>query len=223
MQKHRKPCSRDNVLVSYERKMLVEACNKAKERLITKMLLSSGMRISEFLHMQKSWINPSFTYIKIPRLQKCSICTSCREKEIWHVHKNKQTGEVKKSLWKPKGYWSAKTSHAKRLIKIDPSYRDLLKRYFDKYNTIMEKYKNRVYCWEMIKKIGLRAGIKHRIFPHCLRSTNATILASRLNPIELCAKMGWKDLQTALSYVNFSEEGMDRLHEEKLKGVSFCG
>jgi integrase/recombinase XerD len=185
-----KPKSRENVLTEEEIEMLKAACKTEEEKLVVYGLLYTGMRISEYIHLNKQWINtktdpPS---IKIPYEMKCN-CYECK----------KAHGK------KPAGMWRAKTKHAERVIPILPEVDDILYNYFLKHNSIMETIPTRIYAWKIVKEVAKRAKIKHPIFPHCIRATFATIVAKKgFDAIYLQHVMGWKQLSMAQEYVRLS-------------------
>lgn len=218
----KKPKCKDYNLSSGQRKKVIESCNGKLEELPIRDMLSTGQRVGEFLHMRRSWIDKDFNHISIPKLQKCNKCYACRETEIWHKHKDRKTEEIKTSLYKPKGYWAVKTPSSARIIKIPDPLKPLLKAYFSKYDSIIQVYENRTKIWKIMQRVSERAKIK--LFPHMLRSTFAEqLIEHEADAIELTHALGWSSYLTAQSYIKASEKTIDNLHNNKLKGVDFCG
>lgn len=60
-------------------------------------------------------------------------------------------------------------------------------------------------AWYRVQRLAEKAKIP-RIFPHALRATLATILASKgFTAVELCAYFGWTRLNMGEHYVRISE------------------
>ena len=196
-----KPHAIDNILTPEEIEKCKEACKTEAEKILFYGLLYTGMRISEFIHLRKEWVEKEF--ISIPETQKCG-CYECR-KQI----------ERKGKIIKPSGYWKVKTEAGKRIIFILPELKEILESYLNKHNSIMEVIPNRVYAWEIIKRISKKAGVKHLVFPHSLRSTYATILASKgFDALRLKNIMGWTKITMAEQYIRFDKSGIKKMFED---------
>jgi integrase len=194
----KKPKARENVLTPEERQKLLSVIQNEDEELAVKGLLFTGMRISEFIHMRKDWIDQDKGLINVPYKMKCS-CYECLAKPGEH-----------------KGYFMGKTKHAERPIPIVPEVKDLFKNTFTKYDSVMDVLQNRVNAWKLVKNVGLRAKLVHKVFPHSLRATFATILCEKgiTNPVTLKDIMGWKKLDMATEYVKLSGVGMKKEIDE---------
>ena len=58
-----------------------------------------------------------------------------------------------------------------------------------------------------VNRVVESSPVERRVYPHSLRATAATIHASRsVSPYALMGIMGWKDIETARSYINSSDE-----------------
>ena len=79
----------------------------------------------------------------------------------------------------------------------------------------MEIIPNRVIAWTIIKRISKIANVKHKVFPHALRATFATILVSKgFKELELVNIFGWKTMDMAKEYVKFGEYEMQKSFEK---------
>lgn len=185
-----KPKSRDNVLTEEEIELLKNSCNSETEKLVVYGLLFSGMRISEFIHFRRSWIGKrdNTEFIKIPLQMKCPCC------ECKRTHEGK-----------PAGLWRGKTKYAERTLPILDELKEILDVYFAKHETIIETVSSRIRAWEIVKQVAKRSKIDHKVFPHCIRATFATILAKKgFDAIFLQHAMGWKKISMAEEYVRLS-------------------
>jgi len=201
IKKKPKPLSVDNVLSNNEIKLLKSACETYEERLLIFGLLYTGMRISEFIHFNKSWINRRIGSIIIPTEQKCP-CYECK-KEIWRKRKDKNTGEtIERILKKPSGIWMPKTKHGHRRIEILPEIKDIFEEYFKDHYSISEVIKHRIMGWSILKEVSKRADIPHKVFPHAIRATFASILAEKgFDVWTIQSTLGWASLEPAMSYI----------------------
>lgn len=127
--------------------------------------------------------------------------TKARETAKERVEEHNITKEEAVSKW-----WSPKTSQASRSIPYDFDVRlqIVIERFKDEYS-IFPKSKSTIN--RLVNKAHEQSKIKRRIYPHCLRATAATTMASRnISPHALMAIMGWSDLDTARTYISASEE-----------------
>lgn len=191
----KKPKSKHNVLSTDEIQSIKSSIKNNREKLIFYSLIYTGMRVSELIHMKKDWLYIRKGFIHIPESQECP-CYECK-KEL----KYRKSGNIRK----PSGVWMPKTEDGSRIIKILPELDELLNKYFEEHDSIMEIAPNRVSVWRLLKELGKRAEIKHNLFPHAIRATFATILAEEnIDIYTLKDIMGWKDINVAASYVKFS-------------------
>lgn len=189
-----KPKSRDNILEEEEIINFIDFAKSYREKLLCCGLAFTGMRISEFLHLNRDWINFEKGYISIPSSMKCK-CFECAYKG---------------------GVWKPKTKEAIRKIPILPEIKDMLKKYFSKHQSIMEIIPSRVVAWQTIKEVGARAGIKHPVFPHAIRATFASILAEKdFSSATITRIMGWRSMKTADEYIKVSTSKVMRETLEK--------
>jgi integrase len=114
--------------------------------------------------------------------------------------KNKTIDDVKDMWWKPK------TTAAIRSIPYDFNIRLQLtvERFFEKYDklNISKSTLNR-----RVDTVAEKSELNKRIYPHSLRATAATTHASRnVSPYALMSIMGWRDMETARTYISASDE-----------------
>jgi len=186
--------TRENLLDDAEIESIKSAAKDPAERFLVWTLIYTGMRISELIHMRDSWLDWDKSLIRIPESQACS-CSECKTK-----------GEV----WKPKNRQSA------RSIPIVPEARQPLQDFFSKHASVMPTIPNRVAAYEIIRFLGRRAKIKHRVFPHSLRGTFATLLAAKdFNSFEIMSLLGWRSAKTADHYIQLSAYRVIKAVEQK--------
>jgi len=142
------------------------------------------MRVSEFIHMRRGWIDWKMQWIRIPKMQKCR-CKEC-EREF-KIMRGKRKGEVTK----PSGVWKPKTFESVRSIPIVPEAEQILKKFFAKHKKIMDIIPSMGAAYYRIRRIARRARIEHPVFPHAARGTFATLPARKqFNAFELTSTMG---------------------------------
>jgi len=200
-----KPKTKDHVLEDLTINKIKNVIESKLEALLFLGLLYTGMRISEFVHFRRDWINWEKGLIFIPKRQVCR-CFECKR-----VLRNRK-GEVTK----PSGVWKPKTHEAVRPIPILPEVEELFRDYFKSHRAIMEVIASRVYAWMMLKKIEKNANVK--LFPHMLRGTFATLLADKdFDAIEIKEILGWKSFETAEEYIHLSGSRVLKAVKEKWK------
>jgi len=166
------------------------------EEFCFKVLLFTGLRVSEFVHLKRSWIKGNV--IRIPEREKCN-CRECRKKG---------------------GVWRPKTKDAIRNIPIVPEIRGLIKSFFKNFNSVMDLFPGktpaRVQVYNILRELERKVKLKHRLFPHALRGTFATILASKgFDEWEIKSALGWKRIDVATRYIKISGARLERAFEEK--------
>lgn len=176
--------SRDRALTMSEKVAFRTECKSELEVLIYHVLCEFGLRVSEFVHLHKEWLDPSTGMIKIPSSQLCE-CSDCKKKPGY------------------KGYWQPKTKAGGRLFPARAVSEDgwnVLNLYFNSHSSIPVGRKK---VYKMVKAIGRRAKLPHPTNPHALRATAAMNLASRPNVTSSVLQqiMGWEDIATSNSYI----------------------
>lgn len=187
--------TRQNLLSERELRRILNACGNPQERLVIWGLAYSGMRISEFIHLRKDWIDFDDGLITIPPTQPCEKHYECRRNG---------------GLWKPK------TPDSARSFPLLPELKPILEEYFADHTEIAELIPNRTQAWRIVKRVTNRAGIKKRIFPHVFRGTLASILAGKdFDTLAIQSFMGWRSVHTADQYVRISPDRLKSLVARK--------
>lgn len=154
-----------------------------EHRLMVKLMIYLGLRIGECVHLNASWLQEG--NIRIPMFQKCDHAECEYE-------------------WHPK---------SKASIRVLPVPGDMQE---DLY-TFLGHHPNgfgltRQAAYTVVKRMCKQAGIKVKglsgdtIYPHVLRSTCATILATRrMSAVGLCYIMGWSSIDMGQHYINIAQ------------------
>lgn len=186
--------TRENLLSEEEVDKVKRVCRHHYEVLLINGQLYTGMRISEFLHLNRRWISWVEGVIRIPERMPCN-CEECVKKRG--------------------GVWTPKTKEAVRAIPILPEVKELFKEFFKDHRQVGDYIGTRNVAYYHVKQIGKRARLSHPIFPHALRGTFAYMMAKkRLDVFRLKDLMGWASLEPAVWYVKFA--GME-LRDEVIK------
>lgn len=168
-------------------KSLIEylATRELDGRFIIKVLLYLGFRASELVHLNASWVRED--QVHVPPEQWCS-CYECRAR----------------------GKWTPKTQASIRSLPIAKPLRADLYAYLGKYPDGLSV--NRAAIWKRVKRMLKEANIITKgaaggvAFPHALRATCATILASGgIEASALCYYMAWNNLETAQHYIQLAQ------------------
>ncbi len=213
--------TKENLLTDFEADQLKAACKGFKDNLVVTVLLYTGMRVSEFIHMRRSWIDWKMGLIRIPKEQSCPCkeCKTVRYKKMWNPKTKKMVFIIKDGKWvikKPAGVWRPKTFEAVRAIPIVPEVETILREFFLKHEEVMDLIPSRGAAYYRIRRIARRAGIPHAVFPHAARGTFATLLARKdFNAFELTSTMGWKSIKTAQDYIKLSGAAVKQAFKEK--------
>ncbi len=190
-----KPKSKDHILTEEQIKQVIKQCKNLKEELLIKGLFYTGMRISEFIHLKKDWIDKEYKFINIPRQIPCN-CSECINHKI-HPR-----------------YWMTKTKSGERHVYVIKEVRNIIINYFERHKDVIELVKNRKEAWRIIKQIGKRSGIK--LFPHSIRASYATALVEKgVDPYRLTNIMGWSNTQPAISYIRNRKSDLEEFFETK--------
>lgn len=190
--------TRDNILSEKEVKDLIKASAESlRESFIVNVLLSTGMRVGEFVHMRKDWVDFTRGVIRIPEEMPCD-CKDCKD-----------------------GVWRPKTNRAARIIPIASEIRPLLKNFFRAFNSVGQSIPSPSSAYYHLQKAAKRAKIPHKVFPHALRGTFATMFIVKsmrkrksVNVFTLQDLMGWASIETANQYVRLSGEVTKQSFEE---------
>lgn len=212
-----KPRSKEHVLSRQQVTQLKEACTTPEEKLIVYTLIYTGMRVSEFLHLNKEWINWQTEQIMIPLSIPCP-CSECKKIHKTKRYKNKFGNVVEPKISKLAGLWRCKTPDSKRNIGIVPELLPLFEDYFKTHHSIMEQFNSRITIWRILKRVYKRTSIKLNVFPHSMRSTFASLASESIdNSVDLKNLLGWKDIGIAQYYVKMSSERVKKI-TDSIKG-----
>lgn len=180
--------SEEYVLNEREVEMFWSACKEPKDKVLFGLMLFCGLRVSEAVHLKLAWIREQ--KIHIPSSMPCN-CWGCRKR----------------------GYWKPKTKQGIRIVPIPGFLQSILAEFLKSQPEGLGF--NREYAWLRTQKITKDAKTP-RAFPHALRATCATMIASEgFTAIELCYVMGWNRLEMGEHYIRISaaQQGV----EEKFK------
>ena len=205
---YEKSSTKRNVLSDKEVGRLLGIMESPEERFVVKGLLYTGLRESTFLHMHLSWVDFDYGVIRVPLSQSCMVCKGC----VKPRHNKK--GDVTK----PANTWMPKTEAGARTIPIVPEVRKELEWFFleQGHKKVMDVYKWRQYLYNIVRDAGKRAKIEHPVFPHALRGTFATILASKgFDIYEVKDVLGWKSIQPSIFYINLAGARIKKSFKEK--------
>jgi len=187
--------TKENILEDAEIERIKSAASDSVRRFLVWTLLYTGMRISEFIHMRDTWLQWNRSLIRIPESQDCS-CSECKIK--------------KGGVWRPKNQQSA------RAIPIVPEIRQILQEFFSQHASVMAVIPSRVHAYLILRSLSKRSRIKHKVFPHALRGTFATVLAAKDFTIpEIAEALGWSSWKTAEIYVRLSAVRVKKAFEKK--------
>jgi len=167
---------------------ILDSLRTKEEEIAVKGLLFTGMRVGEFVHSRRKWIerkkNPPkyFGLIRIPRSMKCG-CSECKRKR--------------------NGVWKVKTENSARIIPVVEEAKFLMD-FFENHKKMMELFPYRERVNNILKRIDPRVkGV--RLFPHAFRGAFATILGGKgVNTMQVKDILGWSALKTANKYVKLS-------------------
>lgn len=176
-------------------------------RLILLLAGRMGLRAGEIVHMRESWIDWQDEMIRIPRWQPCEKgrdggpCGHCRQmaRQMVECNDDLSLEEALAKRWSPKTASGARELPFDRYVRVGLALED----YFDRYDefmasqTAVNRRVNRLA--EMVEVVD-----SETTYPHCLRATAATELATELDAIGLKQFMGWAGIEVALRYIQES-------------------
>ena len=205
---YEKSSTKRNVLSDKEVDKLLNVLETPEERFVVKGLLYTGLRGGAFLHMQQSWIDFDYGVIRVPLSQRCTTCKKCVEP------RHNKKGDIIKQV----NTWIPKTEASARTIPIVPEIRKEMEWFFLEtgHKKVMDVYKWRQYLYNIVRDAGKRARIDHPVFPHALRGTFATILASKdFDIYEVKDVLGWSSIQPSIFYINLAGARIKKSFKEK--------
>lgn len=174
-----------------------------------------GLRAGEIAHFREEWIDWRDGIIEIPRHVPCDKgrdggpCGYCKQlaEGIIENHDELEPGDVaiEDIMWQPK------TPAAVRSVPFHHSPRAevTLERFFETFD---RWEKSRTVVNRKTERAALKAHVirAEDVYPHALRATAATHLASDLKSIELQNMFGWEKIETAKKYVRISGERLKK-------------
>ena len=192
-----------------ERSKLLSVCHTSQDLVEIKLLMTTGLRVSEAVHLNYTWIR-SDGQLGIPARQRCG-CKAC---------------EIYGGLWQPK------TKAGIRVVPLADSVFPDLKSLLEKHPGGLGPSPNgldrtRGAIYYRVKRLLKEAGIaktggaaQETAFPHALRATAATMYAEiGFNAAELCYVMGWSDLAIAQRYINKAMAAVGAADKVRKAGV----
>lgn len=168
------------------RDLVAAAGDDLVDRVLVKVPLYAGLRISELCHLRRSWLVGQHE-VRVPPSMWCS-CSQCLKRG---------------------GEWRPKTKAGARVIPLVPQVRDdvLAFLHYQPQGLGMSRF----IALRRIKRVMKRARIvisglgDDTGFAHALRATCASMLAAAgLNEAQLAYLMGWGTLEPARHYVRLS-------------------
>ena len=169
--------SEEYALTELQLQALWSQCKEPKEQVLIGLMAYCGLRVSEATHLKLSWIKNN--EIHIPSQMACR-CLECYRR----------------------GYWKPKSKAGVRVVAIPGFLEPILLDYFNKYPDGLHMKRQAV--WYRVQTLARKAKLP-QIFPHALRATAATLLASKgFTAVELCAYFGWARLDVGEHYIRIS-------------------
>lgn len=169
--------SEEFALTEQQLQTLWGQCKEPRDQVLIGLLSYCGMRVSEAIHLRASWIKDE--EIHIPSKMACR-CWECRKR----------------------GYWKPKSKAGIRALAVPSFLKPVLLNFLTKSPEGLTM--TRQAAWYRVQILAKNAKIP-RIFPHALRATAATLLASKgFTAVELCAYFGWARLEMGDHYIKVS-------------------
>lgn len=183
-QRHRGE-SVDFALSEAQTKAVLAACRELVERVIIGLQLWLGLRASEIVHLNSTWITQDGN-LRIPLKQPCN-CAEC--------------ARIRHKLWKPK------TKAGARELPIPRHFRKDLTEYLKMHPHGFDL--SRVSIYNRTKTVLKRANVRFKGlandtgFPHCMRATCFNMLAERgMSATGLAYFAGWSSIAVASHYIS---------------------
>ncbi len=153
-------------------------CKEPVDKVVVGLAAFMGLRVGEIVHLKSNWVRDE--EIHIPSRMPCN-CWECADK----------------------GYWKPKSKAGIRVTSIPAFLKPILADYLSKFPDGLRI--TRQAAWYRVQRLAENAELPH-IFPHALRATAATTLASKgFTAVELCAYFGWERLNVGEHYIRISE------------------
>ncbi|HUT81377.1 MAG TPA: tyrosine-type recombinase/integrase [Candidatus Bathyarchaeia archaeon] len=211
---------KERVLTHEEEEIVRGVLDQQKDNLMTTAilgLLSTGLRASEFVHLERNDID--FINKKLTIKPKECDCPHCRRKLEKYWKKKQYSTKIKKSAYKSakvrktariKGVWTAKSSSSYRKIDLNDEALYLFKKIFNKLNKILDLYDSIDSLTYHVSKINKILEKKYKNFKiitcHSLRATKLTRVAEKTGDIFAVQKVaGHETTEPSQHYINITE------------------
>jgi len=153
-------------------------CKELRDQVLIGLMSYCGLRVGEAIHFRASWLKEEG--IHIPSQAPCR-CQECARR----------------------GYWQPKSKAGVRVVAIPGFLKPILLKYLTQFPEGLKI--TRQAAWYRVQGLAAAAKLPH-IFPHALRASTATLLASKgFTAVELCAYMGWTRIAMGDHYVRMAE------------------
>jgi len=137
-----------------------------------------GLRVSEAIHLNARWIKDE--EIHIPSYMECR-CQECAAR----------------------GHWKPKSKHGVRAVAIPEFLKPVFLKYLTRFPEGLKM--TRQAAWYRVRLVCAAAGVPE-VFPHALRASCATFLASKgFTAVELCQYLGWARIAMGEHYIRIAE------------------
>lgn len=211
---------KERVLTHDEEAILRQVLNQQKDKLMSIAIigiLSTGLRASEFVHLERNDID--FINKKLSIKPKQCDCSHCLRKLQNYWKKKQYSTKIKKSAYNSakirknariKGVWTAKSSSSYRKIDLNDEALDLFKRIFNEHNKILDLYDSIDSLTYHVSKINKILEKKYKNFKiitcHSLRATKLTRIAEKTGDIFAVQKVaGHETTEPSQHYINITE------------------
>lgn len=177
--KNEKKLTPSDILTESEIKLLIQNASTVRDKAIIALLFDAGIRVGELLNMRIRDINlnqePALISVDGKTGQR-TIPIIFSVPYIADYLNSMHDAKPDNYLWHLEGSWKNQKGHAD-------------------YGAIRM----------MLKRLGKKAGLEKRIYPHLLRHSRASVYANRLTESQLKQFFGWTgDSRMAATYVHLS-------------------
>jgi len=169
-----------------------------------RVLVYTGMRVAELVHMRDSWVLWQDERIRIPPHEPCD-CGDCRQKASESESRTLDD------------YWMPKTDMGARTIPVrDPATWRVMREFFGRNETYGV---TRQTAADRVKRVAADTGIEKPVSPHVLRHTYGTMIAENGATAQYIRQtMGHEDLSAASDYIRYAGRQLDE-EADRLFGV----
>ena len=161
---------------------LWKSCSELLEKVLIGLLAYCGLRVGEAVHLKLAWIREG--EIHIPSSMPCG-CHACSKRP------------------KSPGVWVPKSKAGIRVIPIPNFLKPILTEFLQYQPDGLDL--TRISSWYRVQHLARKAKLP-KVFPHSLRATCATILATKgFNAAEICYIMGWARISMGEHYIRIAQ------------------